>query len=54
MSRYTELIKEHGSLEEFITACENAFDDGLINWEEKERAIEEYRRDLVSSIIKNG
>ena len=46
MSEYTDLIEEHGSLDEFTTAVENAFDDGLCTWEEKEDAIKKYEHEL--------
>ena len=49
MSRFTDLIKEHGTIEEFTTSVENAFDDGFCTWEEKENAIKEYRAELSAA-----
>ena len=49
MSKFTELIKDHGTIEEFITACENAYDDGFVTWEEKETAIKEYALELANA-----
>lgn len=48
-NKYTELIEKHGSLDDFISAIETAFDDGLCTWEEKEKTINEYRRELFNA-----
>ena len=49
-TKYVKLIETHGSLDEFTSACEDAFDDGMINWEEKENAIKEYELELRNVI----
>lgn len=46
MDKYTELIERHGTLKEFEEACERAVDDFFITWEEKERAVKKYRKEL--------
>jgi len=50
MNKYTDLIKKHGSLDEFTSAVENTFDDGFCTWEEKEKAIKEYQLELRASL----
>ena len=37
-----ELIEKHGTLEEFISSVERAFNDGFCTWTEKESAIIRY------------
>jgi hypothetical protein len=42
------LIKAHGTLAEFRNASEKAFNDGFCTWEEKEKAIRDYKNELDS------
>jgi len=46
MTIYEDLVEKHGTLEEFVSAVESAFNDGFCSWEEKENAINEYAIEL--------
>ena len=48
-TKYVELIEKHGSLEEFSSALEDAFDDGFCTWEEKESARKKYELELCAA-----
>ena len=48
-TKYVELIEKHGSLEEFSSVLEDAFDDGFCTWEEKESARKEYELELLAA-----
>lgn len=48
-SKYKELVEKHGTLEEFTNAVYRAYCDLFITQEEMDKAILEYRDELVSA-----
>ena len=53
MKTVEELIEEHGTIEEFTSAVESAFNDGFCSWKEKEDAIIAYAIELSNAEVHN-
>lgn len=47
------LIEKHGTLKEFTAACDSAFNQLFITWEERNTAVEKYRKELEDEARSN-
>jgi hypothetical protein len=50
MTEYDDLIRKHGTYNDFLMGLETAFNQGFCTWGEKEEASEKYRIELKEAL----